>query len=281
MPTKPTNSTDETQSRYATGRESAVTASPESVSATKSPLLYISSWRTLIGGGFAFLTLWFGIPALLLLAFLTELIEAEITNRQTTIKLFSFTRSMRDGVRGVGVVSLLFIAPLLSWALYSGLSAFGNSAPDSLLFNNPLLLVLLPITAVALFGAIYASPAVFIESVRIDASMTTFNSHLVGTLTSPHYFLSWWMSVITVIGGFALWSFSFILPPVGLFFGPVIGFYSVCVATVMLTKAVDEASNGINYPFADPNTPSETQPEGTPTTDYPSLSEVREQNNFE
>lgn len=238
-----------TSSRYTTGAGNTVDTNPSSVSAAKAPLLYADKWITHSAGGVALLFGWTLLPLFIVLAYCAELAEADITNRRTTVKFLHFRHTILDGIRGLGVCLLLFIPTITAWTLFGGLYMVFESTNGFILFSNMFFIVSLFATLATTALALYALPAVFVESVRVNSATGALNKHMVSALLTPQYFLTWWLSIVIVIGGFTVWGMMTMIPFVGIIFGPPLAFYCICVAVILTSRAVDQAPDEMPRPL--------------------------------
>jgi len=236
-------------SRYLTGIGNPLDSNPEDVTAIRAPILFADKWRTIFGGGFMLLLAPLGIPLLIVAAFLAELAEADITGRQTSVQLLHFRHTIRDGFRAIIVSTLLFAPIFVLWILYGGAVMVFEAADGIFLFSTLFEYTTLALTVTMTALAVYAFPAVFILSVHLDSATKPFGKNLVATVFSPHYLLSWLMSVLMLIGGFVLWVVSLVIPLLGVLIGVSVFFYTLCVATIFMARAVVDSPNVPTMPF--------------------------------
>jgi len=264
----PMSDQQQSRSRYLTGLGNPLNSDPSEVTAIRAPILFADKWRTIFGGGFMLLLAPLGIPLLIVAAFLAELAEADITGRQTSVQLLHFTHTIRDAFRAVSVSILLFAPVIGLWILYGGAAMIFEVTDGIFLFSTLFEYLVLALTISLTMLAVYAFPAVFILSVHLDSATKPFGENLIATVISPHYLLAWLMSVLMLIGGLFLWLISLIIPILGVLIGTSIFFYSLCVATIFMARAVIDSPAVPTMPFTSSRSAPPAEQQSNSLIDY-------------
>ena len=270
----PSSTNNNESSRYITGVGNPLHTDPKEVSAIRAPLMYADNWLTIAGGAVAIVFAWLVVPAFMLLAFVAELAEADMTDRSTSVKFLHFTHTVRDGTRAAITSSLVIIPVFLIWTLFGGVTALIESTSGLTMFSSAFYILSSVGAILVTFLAMYMFPAIFVESVRSNSASSALSMRLFRIARSRHYFLSWWMALITVTGGHTMAFILLFIPPVGFLLGPIVFFYSICVAIVFISRAINDSPEDFDKP-SHTNRNLTTSLDGEPMSEYPSIDDLR------
>lgn len=276
---------DAQSSKYNRGLGKRLSSNPESLSPIRAPAVFAGQWRTFAVGGIALLFWWLGFPLLIAGAFLIELAEADYTNRTETLAFVRFRHTIRDAISAIAVSVALFIPTLFAWVLFGGIELMSEAvSAQSQTLSMPSTIfywLTLASTVFVTLVAVYIAPAVFVSISRVDSPFAVFSRDLVGTAFSLHYVVSWGVTLAIVFGaGFISVLLMGGLPVAGLVIGPSFMFYMLCVATIVISRAIEDSPATAPRPVGGTQSSSSPSQSDNRTDGYPTVEELRQQDNF-
>lgn len=226
-----------TDSRYARGVAPRINYDPEEVSPIESPRVYSYNLSTIVTGGALLLFSFLIFPALILIAFLTELIEADISNREEKVHILHFRHTARDGFRSIVLALLAFVPAVGIWLLTALLHNFIAS------FDTGLVVSALPVLAAAVslgvtVVSLYVFPAIYVQSVRTNSIRGAFSEMTLASITTGKYALNFLYAVVILCGSAVVSGFFGLIPFIGWIGGPTVQFYGLSVSAVIMARAV-------------------------------------------
>lgn len=274
---------DAQSSKYNRGLGRQLSSNPESLSPVRAPAVFAGQWRTFAIGGIALLFWWLGFPLLIAGAFLIELAEADYTNRTKTLSFVRFRHTIRDAISAIAVSAALFLPIMFAWVLFGGIELMTEAVSvqsQSLSLPSTIFYWLALVSTIfATLVAVYIAPAVFVSISRVESPLAVFSRDLVGTVFSLHYAVSWGFTLAIVFGAGFVSLLLMGIPLAGLIIGPSFTFYMICVATIVISRAIEDSPATAPRPIAGSQPSSQARTDNR-TDEYPTVEELREQNNF-